>query len=56
MKDLKMKELIDEAGNIKKSESKTNHADWHVMYAEYVSKSNEIRENKGLPLEEWRTF
>jgi post-segregation antitoxin (ccd killing protein) len=56
MKDLKMSELIDEAGNIKKSESKTNHADWHVMYAEYVSKSNEIIENKGLPLEEWRTF
>jgi hypothetical protein len=56
MKDLKMRELIDEAGNIKKSEIKINHADWHVMYAEYVSKSNEIIENKGLPLEEWRTF
>jgi|LakMenE18May11ns_1017448.scaffolds.fasta_scaffold9558711_2 post-segregation antitoxin (ccd killing protein) len=56
MKDLKMREFIDEAGNITKSESKTNHADWHVMYAEYVSKSNEIIENKGLPLEEWRTF
>ena len=51
-----MKELIDEAENIKKSESETNHVDRHVMYAEYVSKSNEIRENKGSPLEEWRTF
>jgi hypothetical protein len=51
-----MKELINEAENIKKSESNTCHADWHVMYAEYVSKSNEIIENKGLPLEEWRTF
>ena len=56
MKNLKMKVLVDEVGNIKKSKSKTNYADWHVRYAEYVSKSNEIRENKGLPLEEWRTF
>jgi len=56
MKDLKMKEPTEKAGKIKKSERKTNNVHWHVMYAKFISKSNETREEKGLPLEEWRTF